>query len=454
MNAQDVVEQAQAANLRLVRFLYCDNGGIIRGKATHASKLGTRITEGIGQTLAMQAFTGVESLASVEGMGPVGEFRLTPDPATFTILPYAPHTGSMFCDMILTDGTPWEACPRTFLKHMVARLAEQGMRAEAAVEHEFYLAREDGAGMYVPADSSLCYSSIGLDDQAEVIDAILVALEAQGISVELFHTELGPAQQELSVRHANVLRAADNVCLIRETVRSVARKYNLFATFAPKPFLDQAGSGAHIHLSLWGTQGSEHEHTNLFYDENKRGGLSQLGTYFIGGVLQHIRALVAITCGSPNSYRRLLPHYWSSAYGAYGFDNREGAIRVPSVYKGREADSINLELKAADHSGNPYLAMGAFLAAGLDGIKNKIDPGEPQQIDPGNYSDEEREKLGIRRLPTTFDEALDELEHDSVLKDALGPLLATSYIAVKRAESDFFKEKSAEAETLQHFYKY
>lgn len=454
MNAQDVVEQAQAANLRLVRFLYCDNGGIIRGKATHASKLGTRITEGIGQTLAMQAFTGVESLASVEGMGPVGEFRLTPDPATFTILPYVPHTGSMFCDMILTDGTAWEACPRTFLKRMIARLAEQGMRAEAAVEHEFYLAREDGAGMYVPADSSLCYSSIGLDDQAEVIDAILVALEAQGISVELFHTELGPSQQELSVRHANVLRAADNVCLIRETVRSVARKYNLFASFAPKPFLDQAGSGAHIHLSLWGTQGSEHEHTNLFYDANKRGGLSQLGTYFIGGVLQHIRSLVAITCGSPNSYRRLLPHYWSSAYGVYGFDNREGAIRVPSVYKGREADSVNLELKAADHSGNPYLAMGAFIAAGLDGIKNKIDPGEPQQIDPGNYSDEEREKRGIRRLPMTFDEALDELEHDSVLKEALGPLLATSYLAVKCAESDFFKDKSPEAETLQHFYKY
>ena len=454
MNAQDVVEQAQATNLRLVRFLYCDNGGIIRGKTTHASKLGTRITEGIGQTLAMQAFTGVETLASVEGMGPVGEFRLTPDPATFTILPYAPHAGSMFCDMILTDGKPWDACPRTFLKRMIERLAEQGMRAEAAVEHEFYLAHKDITGGYVPADSSLCYSSIGLDDQAEVIDAILAALEEQGISVELFHTELGPAQQELSVRHANVLRAADNVCLIRETVRGVARKYDLFASFAPKPFLNQAGSGAHIHLSLWGAQGSEREHTNLFYDETKRGSLSQLGTYFIGGVLRHIRALVAITCGSPNSYRRLLPHYWSSAYGAYGFDNREGAIRVPSVYKGREADSINLELKAADHSGNPYLAMGAFLAAGLDGIQNKIDPGEPQQIDPGNYSDEEREKRGIRPLPTTLDEALDELERDNVLKDALGSLLATSYIAVKRAESDFFKEQSAEAETLQHFYKY
>src|SRR5437867_4080251 len=144
MNVQDVVQQARAANLRLVRFLYCDNGGIIRGKTTHASKLASRIQEGIGQTLAMQAFTGVESLAPVDGMGPVGEFRLIPDPQTFVILPYVPNSGSMMSDMIRLDGKPWEACPRTFLKRMIVRLAEQGMRAEAAVEHEFYLARQEG----------------------------------------------------------------------------------------------------------------------------------------------------------------------------------------------------------------------------------------------------------------------------------------------------------------------
>jgi glutamine synthetase len=237
-------------------------------------------------------------------------------------------------------------------------------------------------------------------------------------------------------------------------VRSVARSFDLLATFAPKPFLDQAGSGAHIHVSLWGTGGSENSGNNLFYDATKRGGLSQTGRYFIGGVLHHIRALLAITCGSPNSYHRLLPHFWSSAYGAYGFDNREGAIRVPSMFWGRESESINLEFKPADHSGNPYLAIGSLLAAGLDGIENKIDPGEPQEIDPGNYSDEERLMRGIRRLPTSLDEALDELEHDDVLKEALGPLLTTSYIEVKRNESAFFKEKTPEEEVRQHFYKY
>jgi glutamine synthetase len=453
MNAQDVVRQAREANLRLVRFLYCDNGGIIRGKATHASKLPTRIQEGIGQTLAMQAFTGVETLAPVQGMGPVGEFRLIPDPNTFVVLPYAPGSGSMMCDMIRLDGKPWEACPRTFLKSMMARLAEHGMRAEAAIEHEFYLAREEN-GKYVPADHSLCYSSIGLDEQAEVIDAILEALESEGVSIELFHTELGPGQQELSIQRADLLRAADNVCLVRETVRGVARSFNQLATFAPKPFPDQAGSGAHIHFSLWGTNESQQAGKNLFYDPNQRGGLSQLGKYFIGGVLRHIRALVAITSGSPNSYHRLLPHFWSSAYGAYGFDNREGAIRVPSPFWGREAESINLELKPSDHSGNPYLALGALLAVGLDGIQKKIDPGEAEEIDPGNYSDEEREQRGIRRLPTSLDEALDELERDEVLKEALGPLLATSYIAVKRNEAAFFKDRPLEEDFRQHFYKY
>lgn len=453
MDTRDILQVTQSAKIRLVRFLYCDSGGIIRGKATHSRKLERRIHEGIGQTLAMQAFTGVETLAAVDGMGPVGEFRLLPDPETFMLLPYVPNTASMFCDMVRLDGKPWEACPRSFLKRMLARLSERRMRAEVGVEHEFYLAR-DVDGLYVPADYSACYSSIGLDEQATVIDSLLGALEAQGLPIELFHTELGPSQQELSLSHTDALRAADQVCRVRETVRGVARLFNLYASFAPKPFLDQSGSGAHIHISLWGTEQNERAGQNMFYDPHAPGGLSQLGLYFVGGVLHHLRALIAITCASPNSYRRLLPHYWSSAYGAYGFDNREGAIRIPSLFRGREESSSNLELKSSDHSGNPYLSLGALIAAGLDGIVHKIDPGKAQSIDPGNYSDGEREQLGIRRLPISLDEALDELEQDTVLLTALGPLLAQSYIAVKREEAAFFQDKSPEEEALQHFYKY
>ncbi|QBD80571.1 glutamine synthetase [Ktedonosporobacter rubrisoli] len=453
MNAQDVLRLVRAEKLRLIRFQYCDNGGLMRCKTTHASKLATRIYEGIGQSLALGAWTGADTLASVEGMGAVGEFRLVPDPDSFAILPYVPNTGSLICNLIDVNGQPWGADPRGFLRRMIARLADKGMRFEAAAEHEFYFAREE-MGKYVPADRSLCYSTIGLDEQALVMDAVLEALESQGISIEQFHTELGPSQQELSIHHADALRAADNICLVRETIRGVARTFNLLATFAPKPFLDQAGSGAHIHFSLWGTAESEYPNKNLFYASEERGHLSQTGRYFIGGVLRHIRALLALTCGSVNSYSRLQPHYWSSAYGAWGFDNREAAIRVPSTFWGRETDLVNLEIKSADHSGNPYLAIGGLIAAGLDGIENKIEPNEPQDVDPGNLTDAERERLGIQRLPTSLDESLDELERDHVLIEALGPMLSTAYLAVKRDECNFFKDKTPEEVAIQHFYKF
>jgi glutamine synthetase len=453
MNAQDVLGLAREAHLRLVRFMYCDNGGIIRGKATHLSGLERRMAEGIGQTLAMQAFAGIDALAPVEGMGPVGEFRLVPDPATFVMLPYAPASGMMLCDMLAQDHQPWAACPRGFLKRMLAAAEQMGITVQAAVEHEFYLARETPTG-FQPFDRSLCYSSIGFDSAATIMDDIIRALELQEIEMEQYMPELGPGQQELSIRHTSALRAADNAVIVRETVRGVAHQHGAVASFAAKPFLDQAGSGAHIHFSLWGSAGTDSAGRNLFYDPQGRGGLSAMGLHFIGGVLAHLPALLALTCASPNSYRRLLPHFWSSAYTAYGFDNREGAIRVPSPFWGREAESTNLELKPCDHSGNPYLALGALIAAGMDGIRREIDPGEPVDVDPGDLSDEERERRGIKRLPDSLDAALDALGSDDSLTGALGPVLSSAYLSVKRLEADYFKEKSAEEEARLHFYKY
>src|SRR5579871_5674456 len=194
MDPQQVLQHAQESHLRLVRFLYCDNGGIIRGKSSHINGLGRRMFEGIGQTLAMQAFAGVDALAAVEGMGPVGEFRLVPDPNTFVVLPYAPHSGMMLCDMIAQNRQPWAACPRTFLKRVLAGAAQMGISVQATVEHEFYLARETPNG-YEPYDRSLCYSSIGFDSTAAIIDDIIAALELEGVQVEQFMPELGPAQQ-------------------------------------------------------------------------------------------------------------------------------------------------------------------------------------------------------------------------------------------------------------------
>jgi glutamine synthetase len=443
-----VVSAAERAGVRLVRFLYTDNGGVTRGKATNIKFLHNRITDGIGLTVAMQAMNMLDQLAPVEGMGPVGEIRLVPDPNTFVLLPYAPKSAAMTVDMLKLDGTPWEACPRSFLKRQINACVEQGFTVQASFEDEFTLATRSPDGTFAPLDESLCFSGVGMTTAAEVMDAIIAALEAQGIEIDQYYPELGHGQQELPIRHAPALAAADRQVYYRETVRNVAYLHNLYASLAPKPFPDQAGNGAHIHYSLWDLDGK----TNLMHDPADRYGVSQLGYHFIAGVLQNLPALLALTCASFNSYRRLQPHFWASAYTAWGPDNREGAIRLPSQFRSDLAASTNAELKASDSSSNPYLALGGLLAAGLDGVKRKLTPIEPALIDPGNYSDVEREQIGIRRFPTNLKEALDNLEKDPVLTEALGPLLAKSFLAVKHLEWESFSQADEAYEIKHHFW--
>jgi glutamine synthetase len=447
--AERVAQQARDAGVRLVRFLYTDNGGIIRGKLSHINGLENRIADGIGLTVAMQAMNILDQLAPVEGMGPVGEIRLVPDPATFRVLPYA-DAAAMTVDMCKLDGQPWEACPRSFLKRQLQAAADLGISLQMAVELEWTMAEKLPDGNFQPVDESLCFSSTGMIISEKVIGEIVGALDAQNLPVELYYPELGHGQQELSIHHADPLTAADNHIFVRETIRNVAYQHGLYASLAPKPFLDQAGNGGHIHFSLWDKKGKR----NLMYDASGPYTMSALGLNFIAGILTHLPGLLALTCACYNSYHRLQPHFWSSAYTTWGPDNREGAIRVVSRYKSDEEGSSNAELKAADLSANPYLAFGALIAAGLDGVRRKLDPGEPTLIDPGNYSDREREKRGIERFPTTLNDTLDALENDQVLIDALGPLLASSYIAVKRLEYQSFSQQDEAYETRHHFWKF
>jgi glutamine synthetase len=448
--APDVTAQARRAGVRLVRFLYTDNGGITRGKATHVDGLSHRLSDGIGLTVAMQAMNMLDQLQPVEGLGPVGEIRLVPDPQTFTVVPYAPHAAAMTSDMRTLDGAPWEACPRDFLKRQIAACGAAGFSVRAAFECEFTLAVKRADGSFAPLDESLCFSTVGMTTAAPVMDEIVAALEAQRIPVEQYYPELGHGQQELSIGHAPALEAADRQVFYRETVRAVAHRHGLVASLAPKPFVDQAGNGAHIHFSLWDVAGRK----SRMYDEKDRYSVSKLGYHFIAGVLEHLPALLALTCPSVNSYRRLQPHFWSSAFTAWGPDNREAAVRVPSTFRSDRAGSTNAELKASDSSSNPYLAMGALLAAGLDGVARKLEPGEPVLVDPAALSESERQKRRIQRYPTTLGGALDQLEADSMLMRALGPTLARAYLAVKRSEAEAFGKESAEFETKHHFWKF
>jgi glutamine synthetase len=449
MTPDQVVAQADKRGLQLVRFLYCDNGGVIRGKSTHVAHLARRMKSGIGLVKGMQSFTGLDFLAPDGTYGPVGEIRLVPDPETFVVLPYAPRSGQMLANMVELDHSPWALDPRAFLQRMVARGADADLAFDAAFENEFYLAWKTDAG-YVPVDRSLCFSGIGMESTEDVIQDIIAALTDQGLTVELSHPELGHGQQELSIRHAPALQAADNQITYRQTVRAVAARHGLVASLAPKPFADQAGSGAHIHWSIW----DKARRTNRLADPNGADGLSPLARNAIAGVLTHLPGLLALTTPSVNSFRRLQPHYWSSAYTAWGIENREAAVRVPSRYWDDEAGSANLELKASDASANPYISLGGVMAAALDGIERGLDPGDPINEDPGNLSDADRKKRGVRRFPERASEALDELEKDKVLVAALGAPLATEYLKVRRAEADAYADKDDAFELEQHFFKY
>jgi len=436
--------------VRYVRFLYCDTSGIIRGKAVHIDKLTQRVRGGIGLTTAMPAMNMLDQLQPVEGTGAVGEIRLVPDIHSYAPLPYAPNSGAMLANMITLAREPWGACPRGFLKRMIARAHDAGIRIEAAFEPEWTLAVHRDDGSFAPADSSLCFSTVGWESSSEVIDDITAALEAQGMAVEQFYPELGHGQQELTVRHGAALRAADNQIRYRDTVRAVAREHGFVASFAPKPFADQAGNGCHIHLSLWDVASG----VNLMADPAGPNTVSTVGRHWIGGVLAHLPALVALSAPSVNSYRRLQPHMWSSAFTCWGLDNREASVRIASTLWDESKPSLNMELKPSDNSNNPYLALGGLIAAGLDGIAREVDPGEPVALDPGTLSDTELAQRGIRRLPASLSEALDELNGDALLMDSLGELLARVFLTVKRSEVEVFAAEDEAFELSNHFYKY
>jgi glutamine synthetase len=423
--ADDLLLSLEASGVRFVRVVWCDNANVIRAKAIHVSVLAHYREHGVGITVAQQAIPVLyDAVIPETGLGPVGEARVVPDWLTVTPLPYAAGHARVLGDMVV-DGRPWGLCPRTFLKRMVAEAKGAGLGVMAAFENEFYLLRLTPDGV-APADDTVFAATLAMDLQAPVIDDITAALLAQGVPVELYYPESGPGQHEISVRYTHALAAADRQLAFRETVHAVAARHGLKASFLPKVFADRAGSGCHLHMSLW------NDEANLLPDPQGVAGLSATARSFIGGILRHLPALMALTTPSANSYRRIRPFFWSGAFRCWGVDNREAAVRVPSSPAG--PGPTHFELKTCDASANPHLALGAVLAAGLDGVRRGLDPGQPVDVDPGRLSDEERRARGIDPLPANLGEAIEQMTGDEVLLGALGPGLAKAFLAVRRAE--------------------
>jgi glutamine synthetase len=415
-----------------VRFVFVDHAGIPKTKAAHRDGFERRARAGVGLAKGVLALDPSGMLHPESGLSPVGECRLVPDLSTLTPLPFARGQAMAACDMTEPDATtPWDGCPRGALRRVLGRLAERGYRSVASYEAEFYVWGPDG-----PLDRTPYAGSFALTAAAEFVAELAGTLEEMGIRPEQCHAEVGHGNLELSVGEAEALAAADRRVMVLEAIRGVAYRMGLQTTMAPKPYLDGAGNGHHLHVSLY-----EGETPALF---DASGALSAAGAGFVGGVLEHMPAVMAFTAASPNSYQRLTPGMWASAYACYGLDNREAAVRLASPVAGAESATANVEIKPVDVSANPYLALAAILAAGMDGMDRNLDPGEPTTVDPATLSDEERASKDIYPLPASLDEALDALEKDEVLVEALGEQIVRTHLAVGRAQAATAKELSPE----------
>ena len=411
-----------------VRFVFVDHAGIPKCKAVFRDGFAGRAAAGVGLAKGVLALDPSGALHPESGLSPVGECRLVPDLSTLTALPFARGQAMVCCDMMEPDAsTPWDGCPRGALKRVLGRLSERGYSSVASYEAEFYVWDSDG-----PLDRTPYAGSFALTPAADFVVELARALEGMGIRPEQCHAEVGHGNLELSVGEAEALAAADRRMMVIEAIRGVAHRMGLGTTMAPKPYLEGAGNGHHLHISLY------EDDAPVLFDSS--GALSGPGSGFVAGILEHLPAVMAFTAASPNSYQRLAPGMWSSAYAAYGVDNREAAVRLASPVAGREAATANVELKPVDVTSNPYLALAAVLAAGIDGMERNLDPGEPTTVDPATLGDEDRASKGIYPLPASLDESLDALEGDEVLIQALGESLVRTHLAVGRAQAGIARE--------------
>jgi glutamine synthetase len=430
------------ANVDLVRLLFVTQSGAVRAHAVDASKVESAIADGVTLSQLVQSYNAL-GLRDKDGrFDAAGEVRLRPDPDTFRELPYAERAGAMLCDVETLDGDPWPVDPRSSLRGLCEELRAEGLAPEVAFESEFHLFEEDEAGEVQRVDERGAYATGSTRETHGTVLAMVDALKAQDVAVEKYYPEYAAGKHEIVTGHESGVAAADHHVLLRETVESVARNHDYRATFLPKPF-DHSTNGCHVHLSLWDDRddSDDSDRTNAFYDADREG-LSDTARQFVAGVLDHAPALVALAAPTANSYARLRPQIGAAAFVCWGRGNREALVRIPAPEPDDGGASTRLEFRAADNTANPYLALLGLLAAGRDGVERDLEPPEPVSADPGNLSASERAEKGIERLPRTLGQALDALEADSVLRDALGTDLFETYLEVKRSHWEAFTDSA------------
>ena len=422
---EDICRMIEEEDVEFIRLQFTDMFGTLKNVAVTTSQLDRVLNNEI-------MFDG----ASIAGFAKVeqSDLFLHPDIDTFTIFPWRPQQGKVarfLCDIYYSDGTPFKGDPRYMLKRVLADAKELGYRFDVGPECEFFLFHTDDEGNPTTiTHEKAVYFDVGpLDLGENARRDMILTLEEMGFVVEASHHEDAPAQHEIDFHYDEALNMADAIVTFKMAVKTIAKRHGLYASFMPKPKTGVNGNGMHINMSL------SKDDVNVFYDALDPAHISQEGYWFIGGIMSHIRAITAITNPLVNSYKRLVPGYEAPVYIAWSLKNRSPLIRIPAqagTEQGRVTQRV--ELRSPDSAANPYLALAVCLAAGLDGIRNHIEP--PASVDANIFgmSEEERNAQHIECLPENLMEAIAALEKDQLICDVLGTHICKRYIEAKKAE--------------------
>ena len=429
MEVKKVLETVKKDDIKFVTLQFSDLLGVIKEVVIPSEELEPACRHGVW-------FDG----SSVEGFARIQEsdLFLKPDPTTYALVPWLTENGRtarLICDIYNSDGTPSEGDPRFVLKKAVEQAAEKGFTYNVGPEPEFYLFRLDTKKRTEPIDYE-SYFDLSSNEGYKVTKQIISALENFGIEVETSHHEVGFGQYEIAFKYGHCLQTADRVLTLKYCAKRTAEMHNLHATFMPKPIMGKAGSGMHVHQSLFEINSNK----NLFHDDKDNYNLSKVAKSFIAGQIKHIKAMSAILCPTVNSYKRLVSGYEAPVYITWAAANRSALIRKPRWFKDKKT-SARIELRNPDPSCNPYLAFAVMLRAGLDGIEKNLTPPEPVEENIYSLDDESLAKKNIDVLPGSLGEALNELKEDKLMKDVLGNHLFERYIDVKTKEWHNFNQQ-------------
>jgi len=426
LTPDDVRALAREHGVKFIRLQFTDIFGVLKNVAITVEQLDKCLNNEL-------MFDG----SSIEGFVRIEEsdMYLRPDPNTFVIFPESGNgrgaVARLICDIYNPDGTPFEGDPRYVLRRAVAEAEAMGYTMYVGPEAEFFLFHvdRDGRPTTHTHDRAGYFDLAPVDLGEEARRDMILTLEQLGFEIEASHHEVAPGQHEIDFKYDDALDIADKIVTFKSVVRSVAQRHGLHATFMAKPLFGTAGSGMHLNQSL-SRQGQ-----NAFYDPSAENGLSAECMYYIGGILKHAKGMAAILNPTVNSYKRLVSGYEAPVYIAWSYRNRSPLIRIPA----KRGPSTRIELRSPDPSCNPYLALAVCLQAGLDGIKNRIEPPPPCDCNIYHMSESERLASGIGTLPENLREALDELEKDELLRRALGEHVFTRYLEAKRIEWDRYR---------------